>query len=80
MYDDSLYDDNLEENLSYNEQSKLWFVITLSVALFIFQLLKIWVLKELRMFSLITEHFHQLFILESSRFEDFLFSNCGTTV
>ena len=64
MYDDSLYDDNLEENLSYNEQSKLWFVITLSVASFIFQLLKIiQVLKELRMFSFITEHFHQLFIL-----------------
>ena len=64
MYDDSLYDDNLEENLSYNEQSKLWFVITLSVASFIFQLLKIiQVLKELRMFSFIIEHFHQLFIL-----------------
>jgi len=64
MYDDSLYDDNLEENLSYNEQSKLWFVITLSVASFIFQLLKIiQVLKELCMFSFIPEHFHQLFIL-----------------
>ena len=64
MYDDSLNDDNLEENLSYNEQSKLWFVITLSVASCIFQLLKIiQVLKELRMFSFITEHFHQLFIL-----------------
>ena len=64
MYDDSLNDDNLEENLSYNEQSKLWFVITLSVASCIFQLLKIiQVLKELRMFSFIPEHFHQLFIL-----------------